>query len=232
MTGRSIFVAAMGLALGAACAGAGVAEVPPPAPTVEAPAPAAPVHKAGKAGKRGKPADATGCPEGVIAAPGWPGEWPSPVVDVVKAVTLKVRAEPCSRPSLDCEVPAGIYHPWSDIVAEYVTVRSIDKYTVNKTLDVDELHCKAGQTIEVTQEFGEGYCGYRVAGKDVTAPCPEMLGDALTRVPGPEREDKELFSVSCGAKTGWVEANDALLALPGIRPGSTPEYGKVGPGSD
>lgn len=229
------------VALGLACTGgaASSAEVPPPVPSAavpsaEAPAPAGGA-KAGKHGKRGRGGsrpDAAGCPEGVVAAPSWPGEWPSPVVDVVKPVTVQVRAEPCSRPSFDCEVPVGIYHPWSHGEGEYVTVRAIVRYEVLQDTDTDELHVKKGDTVEVFQYFGEGYCGYRVAGREITASCPDMLGEAMKKLDGREMPDKQLFSVSCGAKTGWVEASDALLALPEVRPGTTPEYGEVGPGTE
>ena len=239
MTGRRVFVAGAVVALGLACTGGtSSAEIPTPAapsaavPAAEAEKPAD--ARAGKAGKRsrsGKRPSAAGCPADVVAAPSWPGEWPSPVVDVVKPVTVQVRAEPCARPSFDCEVPAGIWHPWSEVESEYVTVRAIVRYEVTENTDVDELHVKVGDIVEVVQSFGEGYCAYRVAGKDLTAPCPEMLGEAMKKLPGREMPDKQLFSVSCGGKTGWVEASEALLALPEVRPGTTPEYGEVGPGT-
>jgi hypothetical protein len=239
MTGRSVFVAATVLVVGAACTG-GLGEVPTvPEPAAEAPtAPAPPdkpgkAHKGGKGAKGGKRPDAAGCPEGVVAAPSWPGEYPGPVVDVVKAVSVQVRAEPCSRPSFDCSVPAGLYHPWSEVPSDYVTVRSITKWKLTKDVDVDELHAKTGDIVEVYQVFGEGYCGYVVAGKEVTAPCPELLGESLTRVEGGrDIPDKQMFSVTCGGRTGWVEENDALFALPEVREGTIPEYGTVGPGKD
>lgn len=191
--------------------------------------------KAGKGGKGGKrpPAASGACPEGVIASPSWPGEWPSPVVDVTKPVAVSVRTEPCGKATLTCTVPVGIYHPWSKIESEYLTVRGIDRYEVIKAATIGERPVAVGDIVEVVQYFGEGFCGYRIAGAEAEDSCPEILdGSPLKQIPGPTVAEVELFSVSCDGKTGWVEATDALLALPEVRPGTTPDWGSVGPGTE
>ena len=230
MTIRTLALAALSVAIHVACTDElPTAEVLPQSPVVDQPAaPGTP----GKAGELGERPDVTGCPDRIIAAPSWPGEWPGPVIDVEKPVTVQARAEPCSSTSFDCTVPAGIYHPWSDIEAKYVTVRALDQWRVVKNIDEYELDVGAGDIIEVYQYFGEGYCGYRVAGKEVTELCPGELGDALEEIERPQVPERQLFSVACGSRTGWVEVNEALLALPEVREGTTPEYGKVGPGTE
>src|SRR5690242_183983 len=124
-------LAGLVLALGLACGDTPATDAPATdTPATDAPATdgaEAPVGKAkSKAGKR----RAAECPEGVVAAPSWPGEYPGPIVDVTKAVKVKASAEPCGQATLDCELPAGLYHPWSDTDGDtdYVTVRSIERW--------------------------------------------------------------------------------------------------------
>jgi hypothetical protein len=228
------------LALGFGLACTGTAEVPTETPEVQPPAPepAPAAEPAGKA-KRGKGKGKIGkvapgeCPEGIVAAPSWPGEYPGPVVDVVKPVKVAAFGAPCGKPLLDCEVPKGLYHPWSELEAEYVTVRALERYKAKTACTIEGTSVAVGDIVEVYQYFGEGYCGYRVAGKELADACPDLLeGTPLEQIPGPEVADRQMFSVKCGAKTGWVEASQALFDLPEVREGTIVEYGVVGPGKD
>jgi hypothetical protein len=226
----------LALVLGFGLACTGTAEVPTadlpagtPAEVPAAEAPAAEAPAAGKAkrgkgkGKRGKLTPAE-CPEGIVAAPSWPGEYPGPVVDVVRPVRVEALGAPCGRPLPECEVPAGLYHPWSELEAEYVTVRALERYKAVKALTIEGASVAVGDIVEVYQYFGEGFCGYRVANRE--------LEDSLEKMDGADVKDKQMFSVKCGARMGWVEASTALFELPEVREGTIVEYGVVGPGKE
>jgi hypothetical protein len=238
MLTRLLGMSLVALGFGLACTG--TAEVPTETPAVEAPAPeAAPEAAPAGKGKRGKGKGKVGkvapgeCPEGQVAAPSWPGEYPGPVVDVVKPFKAQALGAPCGKALPECEVQPGLYHPWSEVEAEYVTVRGLDRYKATKACAIEGVSVAAGDIVEVYQYFGEGFCGYRVAGKELSDSCPDLLeGQPLEAIPGPEVKERQLFSVKCGARTGWVEANEALFALPEVREGTIVEYGVVGPGKD
>lgn len=222
-----------------ACTSTADTEIPAPTPVVTAPeTPPPPGGRKGKAGKHGKRGKATPgaskeCPQGVVASPSWPGEYPGPVVDVVSPVEVKARPAPCATATLSCTLPKGIYHPWSEVASDYLTVRSVDQYTVAKAATIGGKAVAIGDIVEVVQYLGEGFCSYRIAGADAEDSCPDLLeGAPLTAVAGAKIPEVELFSIPCGTATGWVEATDALLALPEVRPGSTPEWGTVAPGTE
>ena len=150
---------------------------PEPAP-VEAPEPAAPKRSKGKR----KAKAGGGCPEGVVVNPGWEGEYPGPVVDVTKAATVSARAEPCQRAAAQqCTVPAGLYHPWSEVEAAYRTVRGVDRYEVLKDTRIGEIEVSAGTEGSVVAYLAEGYCTFDVGGRKAEAMCPGVADDETFR---------------------------------------------------
>lgn len=200
---------------------------PAPAPAAVAPEPVAKAKKGkGKNKARGRARGA--CPQGVVTNLGWEGEYPSPVVEVTKPVSLKASADPCADPTMDCAVPAGLYHPWSQVEVDYATVRSVEKYRAKHDTTVGETAVKSGEEVTVTQYLSEGYCIVEVAGKDGEAECP--LDADFEKLPGREVPTRQLIEFSCGGTSkGWVDAAE-LMKAPGVQEGKVVEWGTVGPG--
>jgi len=207
-----------------------VIDVPTPDPVVVAPTPApAPAPAAPR------------CPEGVHAAPLWQGEYPGPVVNVTKEFTTPARAAACDgEPKGPCTVAVGIYHPWANTAARFATLRPIDKFRLNGpwTAQTDigkTLSLTAGDEVEITAYYGEGYCGYRAGGSEFAAMCPDMLTTAddkplFEAVSAIEFADIQVLGVDCReGHAGWIDVNDALFALAEVEEGEVIEYGSVGP---
>jgi hypothetical protein len=220
-----------------------------PEPGAEAPEEGAPAKGAkGKKGKKGKgrkgkagggkPAPekpgAVTCPEGVVVNASWEGEYPDPIAHVTEAVTMMGRREPCQRRAgIECVVPAGLYHPWSDgdHDADYKTVRSVDRYTVLQDTTIGSTDVAAGAEVSVVQYLAEGFCIFEVEGERIESMCPGVGDDGETfeKLEGATMEAKQLLQVACtGGTPTWIDVAD-LMKQSGVRAGKVLEYGKVGP---
>jgi len=229
---RSFSWLAVGVAVGGLACGAGadtaVVEVPPFEKEIAEQPLAIP---AGGKGTTPKP-----CADGREPAHLWQGEYPGPVVDVTTPVTVEVQTDLCgAEPKKNCTVAAGIYHPWANATAEYWTVRSVEKYVLEKPAVIGETNYPAGTVLEVTAYVGEGYCGMRTGGKDIDGSCPDMLGDdagnPVARREGPEPlPETQLVSVACaeGGTGYWPISEEVTFQIPGVKPGTILEYGRAG----
>jgi hypothetical protein len=163
------------------------------------------------------------CPAGVEPAPLWVGEYPGPVVEVTQAVTLPGRAAPCdAAATLTCTVPPGLYHPWSTLEAGFVTLSRVQRYRATRAHEgLDE-----GEIVEVTTYLAEGYCRWRVRGRELDERCPE---DGFEELPAEPWDDLQTLGVDCReGRRAWLDA-PALLATPGVREGVVLGYGEIGP---
>ena len=173
------------------------------------------------------------CPDGVVAADGWPGEYPSPVVQVTETLEVPVRAHPCApEPTEVCVIDAGLYHPWvKDEATNYVTVRPVGRFRATRSTRMGQLRVRKGTTVEMTQEVGEGFCVYRVGTANFQHECPDMMGGrVLTPVKTTEGEPTQMVQVECdGGSKGWLAVDEALMERTAVREGAVVEFGKVGP---
>ncbi len=172
------------------------------------------------------------CGEGVEAAPTWQGEYPMPVVDVQRAVSLPYRAEPCGPIVGQCEVPAGLYHPWAGGTG-FSTIRHIARYRVTRDLSDPDMDARfsEGDIVEVTAYLGEGFCAFRVNGTKASGYCPDMLDESAFEALNPGADqlpEVQLFQVSCGGQPVWIDASTALGSA-GVEEGVITGYGEVAP---
>jgi hypothetical protein len=184
-----------------------------PAPN-PAPNPATPSAGAGR------------CAQGLRRIDFWAGEYPSPVIQVDRQLSVPARRDPCApAPDTTCALAPGLYHPWADR-GEYITLRAPERYRASVATALDEsVQVDAGEEIEVITYLSEGYCSFLHRGRQVEAPCPGVGDDALARVSAEPPPPIQLFTGGCGA---WVDADDALFQVAGVRQGEITGYGEIG----
>ncbi len=173
------------------------------------------------------------CPEGVIAAPGWPGEYPTPVVDLMEPIRVKGRTHPCAESAtVACEVPPGLYHPWAGDAQDFVTVRAVQRFEATGRVKIGNHKVKPGTLVEMTQDLGEGFCQYQIEGETLQAQCPQLITSKLSPVSGATRAPVQLMRVPCrtgeGTTHAWLEVDKAMMAHAKVREGKILEYGRVG----
>ena len=183
----------------------------------------------GAEGTNGEPT----CPDGIIVADGWSGEYPGPVVNVTRAMTVRARNHPCDpAPTRSCQIAAGLIHPWVEGAdAEFVTVRAVEPFRVEKALTLGNVSLKAGDRVALTQVIGEGFCRYQIDGTDVEAECPGLNKGALTPMATRSPQPLQMARVACGGPGdahAWLLVDAQLMGRDGIEEGKVLDYGKVG----
>ncbi len=170
------------------------------------------------------------CPDGSFVFMAWEGEYPSPVVSVIREAQLMGRGEPCQETaSIACSVPAGVYHPWGKDGLGFATIRGVDRYRATVDRKLWEGEVTAGSEVEVIGYFGEGFCQFRVHGKEMQGECPGMISDdGFVEIPTPEVTEIQAFQVPCsnGLKA-WIDVDDTLWAAEGVQHGAITGYGEV-----
>ena len=171
------------------------------------------------------------CHSGMEATEVWQGEYPGPVVHVMKPTTLPSRADLCGPIQGQCAVPVGLYHPWAEGSVGFATVLAVRKYRVlREHTDDADMHFSAGDTVEVTAYMGEGFCAMRINGTSDGSYCPEMVEEGVFELLNPEVEnlpETQLFQANCAdGGQGWIEASTALAA-DGVEEGVITGYGSV-----
>lgn len=209
-----------------ACGGGDVPLPPPPLDTgkvVVVPTPEPPA-----------PADDS-CPDGVFLAYGWPGEWPSPIVQVTASTQVQGYTAPCEpTPTVSCTVPPGLYHPWQAGDVTYKSTSVVQAFELTEAIEVGGKERPAGTTVVMQSYLAEGYCILSIDGEEAEDSCPEMMGLApdgpYKRAGEPvEFPERQLFQVTCeGGEQAWLVPED-VLAQPTAQPGEYLEYGRVGP---
>ncbi|MBX2798909.1 MAG: hypothetical protein KTR31_14630 [Myxococcales bacterium] len=200
---------------------------PAPAP-VQAASPAAAQRTEAPA-----PEPPRGCPPGVALAPGWPGEYPEPVVEIVRPITTPGRTQACDPQSTTpCTLPAGLYHPWAKTQAHYATLRAVERYEVATAHTLGSESVTPGTVVEMLQYIGEGFCLFAIGDRHTQADCPDQIEKrspgTLKALAGVERAPENWFRVQCTeGHSGWIHASEALLAIEGVRRGKTTGYGEV-----
>ena len=163
--------------------------------------------------------DASGnpiCPDGRTVFRFWPGEYPDPVLQVNSPVTLKVATDPCAAPSRECQVSAGLYHPWVENLPARVQFRSRTAPTVYIAGDADKLAgdpVEAGTEVTVLTYLAEGMCSMQVGTGEVTEDmCPGTESDGWTEKPRTAPPDDQLVQVPCEDNSaGWLVVDRALI---------------------
>jgi len=156
----------------------------------------------------------------------WSGEYPSPVIQVDRTVSLAARREPCDvRPSVTCEIPAGLYHPWAS-QGRYLTLVEPTVYRVDADFVYDDGPAmRAGQTFTVETYLSEGHCSMKHGDTSFAAPCPNHGALPIALIREPTSEPQQLFDPGCGA---WLDVDSALFVRPEIQHGQITGYGEVG----
>jgi hypothetical protein len=179
--------------------------------------------------------EATGCPLGVEPSESWPGEYPSPVVQIVKDTALPIVTIPCGAPvKRVCTVAPRFLHPWAKPASRYLTVQAVQTWRVKAPMRLSggegdaSIDLKTGELVQMTTPLSEGFCAFRYQGKRYDDQCPD---DArFEAVPGPAFPTRQLAEVACKeGGTGFVVISPELLTVDGVREGTIVEYGVIGP---
>ncbi len=181
---------------------------------------------------------ASGCGADVVINDWWPGEYPSPVIQVLAPVSLPARSDICdAEPTLSCRLSPGLIHPWvRDGDARFFSVQPVSRFEL---LQPTELYTDAGPVTlpvgTVVEERGymaEGMCRLRVEGRRYEGECPGN-GDQegrYRRIGSSDGTVRQFVGVPCdGVRLGWIEVTDGLAERPELTWGQIVGYGEVGP---
>lgn len=211
-----------------ACSTSSTPSTPPPAP---APAPA---PEPEPAPAPTLPTDSDGntlCPDGRTVYPFWPGEYPSPVLQVDAPFSLQVADTACGAPSRACTVPAGLYHPWAKALpdgAAFGSRTAPTVYTAEAAFTWDGRTVSKGDTVQVRTYLAEGMCAMVVAGNPAEGMCPGTEGNPWAEAPRTAPPDDQILQVPCqGGAPGWVVVDAALQARPEVSEGEMVGFGEV-----
>ena len=159
--------------------------------------------------------------------PFWSGEYPAPVVVVDGDISVNGFTNTCFSEKKSCIILQGIYHPWSDIDSEYLSLREPVVYQVKKTVSSDLKDYPAN-----TKLYWEGYatqdkCAYRMGADRWIADCP--IPETMLLIEGdPQGVTRQFFSATCTDNTKiWLEVLPELIDVAGIRKGVFTKYGSV-----
>lgn len=177
---------------------------------------------------------ASACPEGVNVAQFWPGEYPSPVVQVTEKLTLMGRAHACGPLERKCTVAPGLYHPWSvdDPALGYVSVSAVERWKAVQDTELSDdegqpIPVDAGAIIIMESYLAEGYCSLRAGELVFSDECPQP--PAFEQLPSADYPGEQLILAAC------VEGYEALLPVadllskPEVQEGQILGWGEVGP---
>ncbi len=127
----------------------------------------------------------TPCPDSFYVVEHWPGEYPSPVIQVLEAVQVEARLGPCGTTGeVMATLKPGLYHPWSrteDITeVAYFSIAPILYYELLEEVTFEEVMspestvvvAARGSVIENLAYLAEGWCRLRVNGVVVNDYCP------------------------------------------------------------
>jgi|GEM_PF-7056567 len=183
-----------------------------------------------------KSTETTGCPEGTVAYDGWSGEYPGPIFQVNKELTVDARSNVCEHKStLKCTISPGLYHPWSEISeAGFKTVATTSRFVTLK--EVDFWDVKVPKGTEIIEQFyaAEGQCGLIINGQLYQDMCPSN-GDrpeTFKELPNPNKDfaARQFLGVDCTeGQRAWILIDDALMKNSSISEGELLGYGEVAP---
>ena len=154
------------------------------------------------------------CTDGRVVYPFWPGEYPAPILQINAPVTLKVTNSICNPPSFDCEVPPGLYHPWSKdmpLNSEFMSRTAPTVYTARAGASIDGQPLEVGTDVIVRTYLSEGMCAMEIGGSPLEASCPGTQGDHWTEKPRTAPPDDQILQVDCaGGGFGWLVVDSGL----------------------
>lgn len=235
------------LLLALACATTPAAPATPTVPAAPGPAPVAaptPTETPAPAALPLQPGDKEAgftarCADGQVVVPFWQGEYPSPVVQVGAGVRARVATDPCGKATRDCDLAAGLYHPWAAAGAgpEGVGFRTrlrTTRYTAKTATTLAGEPFAAGETLEVLTYLSEGMCSMRHGGVVFEEMCPGTTegDDAVWSEADPRpAPPTQLLEVRCGgaSRPFWLTVDPAFMASPGVQEGVVTGYGEIGP---
>ena len=174
------------------------------------------------------------CTAGLHINAFWPGEYPSPVVQVNARVSVPARASSCGVPrALRCTLEPGLYHPWSpEPIGEFEEVRASWRYVATRDTELDGYAFSKGTEVIVPAYLSEGFCLVLVEGVQTEMTCPGMGDDdGFQEIVNPNVGEPEQFlGVQCAeGYRAWILVNDALFSYPEIVEGDITGWGMVGP---
>ncbi len=179
----------------------------------------------------------------------WSGEYPQPVVQVISTVTLNAVSDVCvPGERFSCSVPAGLYHPWSELEYGYVTVRgsylyvAVAPFTVTVYEDEREVDVPypAGTRVEVPTYLSEGLCRFWLPDRRLDEElCPESWTTAsgesiFTALPAAKAPTGgQYFRALCAeGRSGWIRADESLFEHAEVIEGELRGWGAVGPATE
>lgn len=184
------------------------------------------------------PPPPTSCPPDTALETRWPGEYPSPVVQVDAPTQVQARAIVCAVAEQPCTIPPGLYHPWAkDTKARFASLHHTARYEVLQDVlvmsEIGELTVAAGTEITQMAYLAEGQCHLFVNGAEVQGECPSNPGAEARykrRSATPPSKAEQWLGVPCAeGHEAWVRVDDALGELPTVQWGQIKGPGEVGP---
>ena len=177
-----------------------------------------------------------GCPAGTFAYDGWSGEYPLPIVQVNKTITVDALTNICeTKPTLKCTVEPGLYNPWSNLSeADFKTVGAVHRFMTLKTVEFFDMTVPEGTEVIEQRYLAEGQCSLVINGQSTQGYCPSN-GDregSFKALPNasPDFVNQQYLGINCNeGHKGWIHITDAFMALPDVQEGQILGYGSVGP---
>lgn len=176
-----------------------------------------------------------------IAYNHWSGEYPEPVIDVTKEMTFKNAISTLKNltPKIECTIPAGLYHPWSNekdvlkVVLSYTTLAPMKIYEALDDYQFDEIQFKKGDVIARHHYLSEGYCAgilkKHQSGvmKSIEYSCHIIFSKYFKTVTNDKYPNEQWINVKCAEGYNAFILDEDLLSTPGVKEGEIADYGSV-----
>ena len=157
----------------------------------------------------------------------WLGETPRPVVEVTHAA--RVLGYPTilnSGAKQSCVMAPGEYHPWSEQVANYASLRSVVEYRAKKDTNFrfsngSRLSLDRGESIYLIDTSLHGNCTYLYEETEFVASCKKVTSRMRLIYSEGQPFYDQFIQVPCSFSKGWVwvKVDDTLFDVPGVKEG-------------
>jgi hypothetical protein len=177
------------------------------------------------------------CPDNATLSEFWPGEYPGPVVQVNKKLTVEALKQPCGTKTLTCTVDKGLYHPWSEAQkgskVSYFSLQPVSSYALLRELSLDGTSYPRGTVVQELAYLSEGMCSLKVGDRTFPENCPGSGGQEDTWLELKTGQEpvqlRQFLRVDCvEGHQAYVVVDEAFLARPKVVKGVITGYGSVG----